>query len=288
MAITERIAEWGLKNLAFAVIKKENGVITEFGTPFMHPGAITHNVSAGNNTDNALAADDGRYYGGGGSKTKTGELTVARFLNEFRTKIMGEQDYDGMMVEGDAPQVEFAMLWEVNDDQGGNRNIWYDCTAGDITKNNQTTAADGTVTYGTETSTITSVMATLPNGVVARKATIPKGDPRYDTFFEAVVLPERTTPDPEPAPKLSALAIGSLTLTPAFDADTTTYAATTTNASDAVTFTAPLGVTVAATANGATIANGDSVTWNEGANTVTVTLTGTTASTTYTVTVTKE
>lgn len=286
MAITERIAEWGLKNLAFAPIIKENGVITGFGTPFMHPGAITLNISAGNSSDNGLAADDGRYYGGSGSKTKTGELTVARFLNKFRTDIMGEMDFDGMLVEGDATQVEFAMLWEVSDNQGGNRNIWYDCTAGDITKNNQTTAIDGTVTYGTETSTITSTMAELPNGVVARKATVPKGDPRYDAFFEAVVLPESTTP--ETAPKLSALAVGSLTLTPAFDADTTTYAATTTNASDAVTFTAPLGVTVAATANGASIASGDSVTWNEGDNTVTVTLTGATASTTYTVTVTKE
>jgi len=285
MATTERIAEWGLKNLAFAKITKTNGVITGFGTPFMHPGAITHNISAGNNTDNGLAADDGRYYGGGAAKTKTGELTVARFLDKFRTDIMGEEDYDGMMVEGNGAQAEFAMLWEVSDDQGGNRNIWYNCTAGDITKNNQTVAIDGTITYGTETSTITSTMATLPNGVVARKATIPKGDPRYDTFFDAVVLPERTSTD---APKLSALAIGSLTLTPAFDADTTTYAATTTNTSDAVTFTAPLGVTVAATANGASIASGDSVTWNEGANTVTVTLTGATASTTYTVTVTKE
>lgn len=285
MATTERIAEWGLKNLAFALIIKENGVITGFGTPFMHPGAITHNISAGNNTDNGLAADDGNYYGGSGSKTKTGELTVARFLNKFRTDIMGEEDYDGMMVDGNGAQAEFAMLWEVNDDQGGNRNIWYDCTAGDITKNNQTTAIDGTVTYGTETSTITSKMATLPNGVVARKATIPKGDPRYDTFFDAVVLPERTSTD---APKLSALTIGSLTLTPAFDADTTTYAATTTNATNTVTATAPLGATVTITANGTAVSSGDSVTWNAGENTVAVTVSNGTQSTSYTVTVTKQ
>lgn len=287
MANQERIAEWGLKNLAFAKVIKENGVITGFDTPFMHPGAITHNISGGNNTDNGLAADDGRYYGGGAAKTKTGELTVARFLNKFRTDIMGEDDYDGMMVEGNGTQAEFAMLWEVSDDQGGNRNIWYDCTAGDITKNNQTVAIDGTITYGTETSTITSTMVELPNGVVARKATIPKGDPRYGTFFDAVVLPANLTPT-TPDATLSALAIGSLTLTPTFAAGTTTYTAATTNATDTVSATATdSGATVAITVDSTTVASGDSVTWDEGDNTVTVTVTNGGETKTYTVTVTK-
>ena len=287
MANTERIAEWGLKNLAFAKVIKENGVITGFGTPFMHPGAITFNISAGNSSDNGLAADDGRYYGGAGSKTKTGELTVARYLNEFRTELMGETDYDGMLVEGDGEQAEFATLWEVSDNQGGNRNVWYDCTASDITKNNQTTAIDGTVTYGTETSTITSTLAELPNGVKARKATIPKGDPRYDDFFSAVVLPANLTPT-TPDATLSALTIGSLTLTPTFDAATTTYAAATTNASDTVTATATDSTaTVAIDVDGTTVASGDAATWSTGDNVVTVTVTNSTETKTYTVTVTK-
>ena len=189
MPNTERIAEWSIKNLAFATITKENGAITAFGTPFMHPGAISLNVSPGNNTDNVLSADGGRYYGGNGSKTKTGELTVARFLNEFLTTILGQTDYDGMMVEGADEGIEFAMLWEVDDNQGGTRNVWYDCTASDITKNFATTTFDGTVTYATETSTITSVLAELPGGIMARKASVPKGDSRYANFFKAVVLP---------------------------------------------------------------------------------------------------
>jgi len=290
MANTERIAEWSIKNLAYAIITKENGVITSFGTPKMHTGAISLNVSSSNNTDNALSADGGRYYGGAGAKTKTGELNVARFFDEFRKDIMGEMDFDGMLVEGDGAQAEFAMLWEVDDNQGGNRNIWYDCTAGDITKNFSTTTADGTVTYATETSTITSVLAELPNGVKARKATVPKGDPRYDTFFDAVVLPESVTPTPTPTPDatLSALAIGSLTLTPTFDAATTTYAAATTNASDAVTATATDSTaTVAIDVDGTTVASGDSVTWSTGDNVVTVTVTNSTETKTYTVTVTK-
>lgn len=283
MANQERIAEWNISKLAFAKITKVNGVITAFGTPVMHPGAISLNVSPGNNTDNVLSADGGRYYGGNGSKTKTGELNVARFNDWFRENVLGETNYDGMMVEGDGESSEVAMLWEVDDDQGGNRNVWFDCTASDITKNFSTTTYDGTVNYATETSTITSVMAELPNGVKARKATIPKGDPRYDDFFSAVVLPGNL-----PDTTLSALTIGSLTLTPTFDKDTTTYTASTTNESDTITATATAsGATVAIKNGTTTVESGSAATWSAGTNTVTVTVTNGGVTKTYTVTVTK-
>ena len=191
--ITERIAEWGIHKLGFALVNKTNGAITSFGDVIMHPGAISLNVSAGNNTDNALAADDGRYYGGAGSKTKTGELVVALFNNWFRTNVLGEIYEGGGLGEGDASSAEFAMLWETNSDQGGTRNVWYDCTAGDIVKNFQTTTVDGTVTYATETSTITSTIAELPNGERRRKWSCEKGSANYDTFFDAVFFPTSGT-----------------------------------------------------------------------------------------------
>ena len=61
MPATESIAEWGIHKLAFA-IRNSDGT---YETPVMHPGAINLNVASGNSTDNALSADDGRYYGGG-------------------------------------------------------------------------------------------------------------------------------------------------------------------------------------------------------------------------------
>lgn len=87
---------------------------------------------------------------------------------------------------------------------------------------------------------------------------------------------------------LAALAVGSLTLDPTFDTETTEYEATTANASDAVTATASAeGASVAIVANGNAIASGDSVSWNTGENTVVVTVTNGTSTKTYTVTVTK-
>lgn len=191
--ITEQIAEWGIHKLSYAKITKVNGVITAFATPVMLPGAISLNVSPGNNTDNALSADDGRYYGGAGAKTKTGELNVARFTDAFRKDILGEIAEGEGLGEGDGSSAEFALLWEANSDQGGTRNVWYDCTASDISKNFATTTFDGTVTYATETSTITSTIAELPNGERRRKWSCEKGSANYDDFFTAVYYPTTTT-----------------------------------------------------------------------------------------------
>ncbi len=88
-------------------------------------------------------------------------------------------------------------------------------------------------------------------------------------------------------PALTALTIGSLTLNPAFNANVTSYTASTSNASNAVTATASDGATVSIRANGNTVQNGGSVTWTTGENTVEITVTKGGASRVYTVTVTK-
>ena len=88
--------------------------------------------------------------------------------------------------------------------------------------------------------------------------------------------------------KLSALTLGSLTLSPAFDADTTSYTAATTNATNTVTATAAdSNATIAITNGSTTVANGSAATWTDGANTLTIIVTSGTATKTYTVTVTK-
>ncbi len=91
-----------------------------------------------------------------------------------------------------------------------------------------------------------------------------------------------------PDATLSALSIGNLTLSPTFDADTTTYTASTTNATNTVTATATdSGATIAITNGSTPVTNGTAATWTDGENTLTVTVTNGTESKTYTVTVTK-
>lgn len=88
--------------------------------------------------------------------------------------------------------------------------------------------------------------------------------------------------------KLSVLTVGNLTLSPAFNADTTSYATTTANATDTVTvMAADSGASVSVTNGSAPVANGSAATWSDGANTLTITVTNGAVTKTYTVTVTK-
>lgn len=112
-------------------------------------------------------------------------------------------------------------------------------------------------------------------------------------------LTYRVTVVDEPTPSndaaLSALSLGSVSLSPAFDPDTDTYTASTTNATNTVTATpANAGAKVVITNKGTTggaveIPNGTAATWQAGANTLTITVTAEDGTTTkaYTVTVTK-
>lgn len=87
---------------------------------------------------------------------------------------------------------------------------------------------------------------------------------------------------------LSGLAIGSLTLTPAFSADVTSYTATTTNATNTVTATPEDSSATVAIANGETpVENGKSAVWEDGENTLTATVTNGSAKKVYTAVVTK-
>lgn len=99
-----------------------------------------------------------------------------------------------------------------------------------------------------------------------------------------------SAPTPSNDATLSALSIGSLSLTPAFGKNTVSYTATTTNATNTITAVpsdaaAALNVTV----NDVEIDNGTAATWQTGSNTVKVLVTAPDGKTTktYTVTVTK-
>lgn len=257
-----------------------------YDVPVHMPGADTLTISNNDNDGSQISKDNGLYWDGAGSRTKTGELVMARYLEDFKTKILGFIEEDGGFTEGTGATSHFALMFEGDGDLAGDRFVWFDCSATTPTQTWATTQADGTITEATETSTITANLVEMGDGEKRLTHYKSKGATGYDTFFSKVPFAQIHV-DPD-APKLSALSIGTLTLSPTFDSNIVTYTTTTTNASDTVDFTAPVGVTVEAKVNGTVIANGDSATWNTGNNTVTVTLTGATATTTYTVTVTKE
>lgn len=87
---------------------------------------------------------------------------------------------------------------------------------------------------------------------------------------------------------LQSLVVGTLTLNPAFDPDTLSYAADTTNATSKVTATpAKSGATVTIMNGETPVQNGGTATWSDGENTLTVTVKYGTTKRVYAVTVNK-
>lgn len=93
----------------------------------------------------------------------------------------------------------------------------------------------------------------------------------------------------ETGARLESLAIGSLTLTPAFDPDTTEYATDTTNATNTISASAASSTaTIVVKLDGDAI-SGNTLTWGtDGEHVVTVVVTSDDDTMTYTITVTKE
>ena len=87
---------------------------------------------------------------------------------------------------------------------------------------------------------------------------------------------------------LSSLTLGSLALTPAFDANTISYTTETTNATNTVTAAAAdENASIVITVGETTVVNGQAATWASGANTLSIVVTNGGQPKTYTVTVTK-
>lgn len=155
-----------------------------------------------------------------------------------------------------------------------------------------TTKADGNVTVHTYQLTFTALNTThkwTVGGVLKSLKRI-FADTTDDNFTgtETTWFGQVQTPSTsQQLAKLSALTIGSLSLTPTFAAGTLNYTAATSNASDAVTATAASGDSAAIKVNGAAHTSGQAATWAEGENTVEVTVTSAGKITqVYTVTVT--
>lgn len=134
-----------------------------------------------------------------------------------------------------------------------------------------------------------------------QEQTIVKGSARYDgkpvipeSFLvigvgKAPTLTMPFVPDvanPSVA-ALRSLAIGSLTLTPAFSPDTLEYTASTTNASNMISAVPTTGSLATVKVNGKKVQNGGAVTWETDENSVSITVTNGDKAVTYAVTVTK-
>lgn len=293
MALASRTnkVKFNLKNVYVAKLSENDGQYS-YATPIHLPGAVNISIDP-EGESSPFYADDIVYYRSAGNNGYTGTLELALVPDWFRKDFLREiLDGRGVLVESaNIPdQVYFALLFEFAGDAHKIRHCMYKCSVSRPSIASQTRETSNTPV----TETLNLTCDPLEDGIVKTKTTNDTTSATYTNWFRSVYLPQVTEDQlngntgSQAYAKLSALTIGSLSLTPSFDPDVTTYTATTSNSADMVTATGAESATAQITVNAAAHTSGDNATWVSGSNTVVVTATknGYTP-TAYVVTVTK-
>lgn len=279
--------KYGLKNVYAAKLTKtfNNGVYTfTYDTPQAIPGAVNMSLDA-EGESNPFYADNTVYFRTTTNNGYSGDLEIALVPEWFREEILKEvKDENGIFIERNdtGEPVPFALLFQFEGDARAIRHVLYNCSvSGRPSVSSQTKEA------GTEPVTETLSISADPreDGLVKARSGSDTENSVYQNWFNSVYIPDETE---STVAKLSALTIGSLTLSPAFDADTFNYTAETSNATNVITATAAEGVTVMISVNGDAHESGAAATWSAGDNNVVITASKTgMGSSVYTIVVTK-
>lgn len=302
MANNPNKIKYNLKNVHVAKLTVNPDGTYTYGTPKAIPGAVSLTLDAeGDNTP--FWADGIVYYRTISNNGYTGSLEMALIPDWFRKEFLQEiLDSNGVLVESAnlTDQVYFALLFEFDGDVRKIRHVMFKCTASRPSVSSQTKEA--TITPVTETLNLTA--DARADGLVKAKTGADTSDSVYENWYQSVYQysgsgdgsgdgsddqgSDEGSDEETGYAKLSALTIGSLTLTPSFDPDVTSYTATTSNATNTVTATGADDAEVTITVNEDEHTSGNSATWSAGENTVTVVASKSgLTSKTYSVTVTK-
>ena len=289
--------KFNICNVHYAILTVADDGTFSFGTPVPMPGAVSLSLDANGEPSN-FYADGYAYYTISNNMGYDGDLELAMVPESFRTDVLKETlDANNVLIENANVETEnFALLFEFDGDVKKIRHVLYNCAASRPGIESQTNEEEVEV----KTETLSIKATPLANGYVKAKTGDDTTDSVYQNWYSAVYLPasddDAPEPEPEPDPEpvvepntnLASLTIGALTLTPAFDAATTAYTASTTNATNTITATAAdAEAEVAITVNGTAHTSGQAATWETGDNAVRVVVTNGNATKAYTVTVTK-
>ena len=273
--------KFNLKNVHYAKLTMGNDNTPSYGTPVPIPGAVSLSLDASGEPEN-FYADGIAYYVINNNMGYSGDLEVAIIPESFRTDILKEElDSNGVLVENSDVNLEkFALLFEFDGDQKHIRHALYNCSASRPGIEGNTNEESKEV----QTETLTITATPLPDGRVKGKTGDTTDATVYNNWYSAVYLSGTV----ENA-NLASLSIGSLTLSPAFSAEKTSYTAATTNSTNVVSAAAAdTDAEVVILVNGSSHTSGQSATWDDGENTVIVVVTNGSATKTYRVTVTKD
>ena len=281
--------KFNICNVHYAILTVADDGTFSYGTPVPMPGAVSLSLDANGEPTN-FYADGYAYYIISNNMGYDGDLELAMVPESCRTDVLKEQlDSNNVLIENSKVEAEnFALLFEFDGDVKKIRHVLYKCAASRPGIESQTNEDEVEV----KTETLSIKATPLANGYVKAKTGDNTSDAVYQNWYNAVYIPSSEGGGDDPVvddgTDLASLTIGSLTLTPAFNADTIAYTASTTNATNTITaVAADAEAEVAITVNGTAHTSGQAATWETGDNIVRIVVTNGNATKAYTVTVTK-
>lgn len=290
MASETNKVRFGLSRVHYAVYDEDTQT---YGPVRPLAGAVSINFEPQGSQSN-FHADNVIYYVSNPAANDTGSLEIADMADQALIDLLGYEvdPVTGILMEvTNARHPTFAMLYQQEGDGNAKRGVRYNVTLNRPNESAQTT------TDSVDPNTITldytavgrdfSVNGEVKNVLKAQCTDAGDEHEAYDAWFNSVVVPGTSVGSTGVA-TLQSLAIGSVTLTPAFNGNVSTYTATTTNATNAVTAVATDDdATVSISVNGTSLTSGQSATWQNGVNVVSVVVANGDVTNAYTVVVTK-
>lgn len=286
------MATIGLQDPHFSIITEDPITGYEsYGTPERLAKAISADFSI-ELLEAILSADNGTAESFKQFKQGTLTLGVDKLLAGVKQKLLGAKvDKNGVVTytaESQAPYVAIGFAALRSD--GKSEYVWLLRIRFGIPNSTFQTLGDS-ATFQTPSLVGTVMRRNKPDsdGDHPFMHYLADGEPgavqsAVDGWFDAVYEPDYSGT----AVTLSDLTIGSISLSPAFDADVTEYTAATSNATNTITATLNDNTADAViTVNGDSLTNGGFASWETGENTVNITVTKGTSSKKYTVIVTK-
>lgn len=278
---------YGLKNVRYAIWDEETATYGPYKT-FADGVVSLTSDSETNSTD--FYASDTVYATINAVAKETGSIEVAYITDDVLIDLFGygnDEESGLMYVDTEPKAISVALSYEVSGNEGKQRGVRYNVTFQTPSQSANTMTEN--INPDTITLNYTAVGRDFTIGNETRnilKAHVNEGGSAYTTFFDAVIMPGAAVATADVS--LSALTLGSLTLSPAFDADVTAYTATTEDATNTITATATDSDATVVIRNGKTVVNsGSAATWAAGINVVAITVLNGTSTRTYTVHVTK-
>lgn len=175
--------KYGLKNVHYAVITDNNGVIS-YGTPKRLPGAVNLTLNPKGELSE-FYADDMAYFIQTANQGYEGTLEIALIPDTFRVDVLKDEiDQNGALFENaEAVTENIALLYEFAGDKKATRHVNYNVTVARPSVESETKGA--TITPKTETLNITASPATDTKFVKGR---LLQGQNGYETFYGSVYL----------------------------------------------------------------------------------------------------